>query len=471
MAEDFAATLFTEARAHHEAARRWFCIVTAAFAVFHVMIFAPYLDLTGRKTEAARTLAEKTQLKQKLDEMAPSLDQLRALSTAEAKARLDDLLKDLRSTFDRLNGIVDNLRRLGPEAAAGDSGQQLFLAEASSPIIANMAAQIPNVRAQTGSMPIPVALDMPSMNASLRHDIAGANSERTLLDIIRPYIEQEVIAPRFSAFNSGWQDEVTPKIDDVGGTLAQKVRATKSQFPGEAASLTSLEQGISEVVTAAKKFKIEPPADPFWWSQSASKDGTFHGFLRVLSETELSRSSAFAQLQGRIEAAISANRHQQDEIDQRVKELDKEFRTQQSELAELVGPLKGISIDLTTIVPYVPIILAVAFITLTGWLASRTQELGEAVALMARNTADGSAQEWLRGRMTASLWHRPFSVVARCVVLAAWVAFASWELAGASVVTSTEATLFALVGGIGMTLAAQYEWRVVRSLRSSVGTA
>src|SRR5579859_2956908 len=429
MAEDLAATLFTEARAHHESARRWFCIVTTALAVFYVVIFAPYLDLAGRKTEAARMLTENTRLKQQLDEMAPLLEQLQALSSAEARTRLDDLLKDLRSTFDTVNGIIDSLRRMGAEEAAGDSGQQLFLTEAGPPTIANMIAQISNVQAQTGPTLLPAASHLPTMNASLRRHVAEANSERTLLEIIRPYIEQEVIAPRFSAFNSGWQDEITPKIDNVGEALAQKIRATKTQFPGETTSLTGFEQVISDVVTTARTFKIEPPADPFWWSQSASKEGTFHGFLRVISETELNRSSAFAQLQGQNEAAISANKQQQDEIEQRVKELDKEFRAEQTQLAELVGPLKGISIDLTTIIPYVPIILAVTFITLPGWLASRTQELGEAVALMARNTTDGSAAEWLQSRMAASLWHRPILILTRCIVFTAWVALASWQLA------------------------------------------
>ena len=471
MTEDLAATLFTEARAHHESARRWFCIVTTALAVFYVVIFAPYLDLAGRKTEAARTLTENTRLKQQLDEMAPMLEQLRALSSAEARTRLDDLLKDLRRTFDRVNGIVDNLRHMGAEEAAGDPGQQLFLTEAGSPTIANMVAQISNIQAQAGPVPLSAASYLPTMNTSLRRHVAEANSERALLDIIRPYIEQEIIAPRFSAFNSGWQEEVTPKINNVGEALMQKIRVTKSQFPGEIASLTSFEQVISDVVTTARSFKIEPPADPFWWSQSASKEGTFHGFLRVLSETELSRSSAFAQLQGQNEAAIFANKHQQDEIEQRVKELDKEFRAEQTELAELVGPLKGISIDLTTIVPYVPIILGATFITLTGWLASRTQELGEAVALMARNTADGSAAEWLQNRLAASLWHRPILILARCVMFTAWVGFASWQLANTLIVTSIEAILVAVGGGIGMAAAGLYEWRVVRSVRSAAGTA
>lgn len=467
MADDIAATLFAEARARHESARRWFCIVTTLLAVFQVMIFAPYVDLTERKAEAARALAADTRLKQKLDEMAPSLNQLSALSAGEAKTRLDGLLSDLRNTFQRLNGVVDDLRKMGPEKAAGEAGEQPFSAGASSPLISNMAAQIANVQAQAAPMPLPAASRLPLMSGSLRREIAAAGSEDELLYAVRPYIEQEIIGPKFAAFNRSWTDEAAPEVAKVGGALGQQIQAAKSQFPGETATWSSLEQAVSDVVATSRKFKIEPPSDRLWWSQSASKEQAFRGFRLALSVTELSGSSIFVQLQGRVEEAISANRHRQEEIDLRVKELEKEFQAQQSELAEHFGLLKGLSLDLATVAPYVPVILAVAFIALTGMLASRVQELGEAVALMSRDTPESSARQWLRGRMRASLWHRPISILARCAGFAAWVAFASWELARASILGPREAILFALAGGIGLVLAAGYEWRVTRPLRVS----
>ena len=468
MAEDFAATLFTEARAHHEAARRWFWIVITSLAVFHLMIFRPYVDLSGQKAEAAHTLTENAQLKKRVGEVAQSLGRLNALTTQNAKPRLDNVLRDLRNTFDRVNGVVEKLRNMGPEQAEGDAGEQLFSLRAGYPIVSNLAAQIANVQAQVAPTPVPAEPSLPTMSASLRRDIASANTEQSLLVVIRPYVEQEVIAPSFSSFNKSWHDEVAPELDEIGNTLATQIQGAKSLFFSEAATWTNLERIVAEFVTTSKNFKIEPPLAPFWWSESASKEGTFHGFLRVLSETELSRSPAFAQLQGRIEEAISTNRKQQEQIAQRFDELEKEFRTQQAALAEFAGPLKGISIDLATIVPYVPMVLAVAFIALTGLVASRTQELGETVALMGE-TSDRSAQEWLRARIKASPWHQPALILARCVVFASWIAFASWELAGASIVTSAEATLFGVVGGVGVVLASGYEWRVVQSLRGSLG--
>jgi hypothetical protein len=111
----------------------------------------------------------------------------------------------------------------------------------------------------------------------------------------------------------------------------------------------------------------------------------------------------------------------------------------------------------------------VSFVALTVWLASRIQELGEAVALVARGEPASPAPEWLRGRVAASLWHRRASIFARCVVLVASVALASWKLAGVWLAGRAEAVLFGLAGAVGIASAQRYEWRVVQSLGGAAG--
>jgi hypothetical protein len=466
MAEDFAATLFTEARANHEAARRWFCIAAAGLAIFHVMIFRPYVDLTGKKAEAASGLASGTVLKQELDAMSPALARLSALSTGEAKRRLDGLLADLRSTFDRLNDILMQLRAMGADRAAGDAGAQLFPPPMSS---LSMAVQMPiaNAVAQRGPQPADADSDLPAMNSALRRAVAAAGSQSSVLEAIRPYIEEEIIAPRFSAFNDGWQSDVAPEVASAGDALLQRIHAAASKFPGEAASWTSAEQAVAAVVSATAKFKIEPPSNRFWWAAAESKDTAVHGFLQTLGISALDRAPALTELTQRTEAAITANTQQQAEIDKSMAALDEQFHEQQKELAEMVAPLKGIAIDLGTVVPYFPAILAAAFIALTIWLAVRIRELGEAVALVARGDPASPAPEWLHRRVAGSPWHRGRAIILRSVVLVAWVALASRAVASASLAGRAEAALFVAAAAIGLALAARYEWQVVRALRGA----
>lgn len=464
MAEDFAATLFTEARAHHESACRWFWIATVVLAIFHLMIFRPYVGLTGKKAEAESALAHDTALKQELDGIGPALAQLNALSTEEAKRRLDSLLTVLRTTFGRLNDIIVELRRMGPDQAGGDPGAGLFRPAGYSSMTIQMPAAIPNAMAQTAAVPTSVELNLPAMNGALRRNIAGANSRGSVLDLLKPYIDQEIVAPRFARFNDRWRAEITPQVTSAGGALLLRIRSAGSRFPSESASWTSAENAISSVVTAAGQFKIEPPAAPFWWAAAESKGAAFGGFLRTIGDPGLLQATALAELEQRTAGTIAANKARQKEIDALIARLNEEFREQQKALAALVEPLKGISIDLATIVPYFPVILALGFIALTSWLASRIQELGEAVALVARGDPASPAPEWLRGRVTRSLWHRRGSIVARCAVIAAWIALASWQLTNVSITGRIEAVLFALAGAIGIALASLYEWRVVRSV-------
>ena len=463
MAEDLAATLFTEARVHHETASRWFCIVTAALAIFHLMIFRPYVDLTEKKAEAASALAHETALKQELDGMGAELARLSALSTEEAKRRLDQLLADLRSTFGRLNDIFAELHSMGPDQAGGEPGERLFSPGGSSSMAIQMPAAIEN------AAPMPLAPHLPAMNSSLRRGIAGADSQGSVLRLIKPYIDQEIIAPRFSRFNESWREEIAPGVASAGDALLLRIRTARSRFPGEAASWTSAERAVSGVVSVASQFKIEPPPGPFWWAAAGSKGNTVQGFLRILGESAMDRATALTELAQRTEAAIAANKQRHEQIDGLITQLNAEFREQQRELAALVEPLKGIAIDLATIVPYFPVILGASFVALTGWLASRIQEVGEAVALIARSDPASPAPEWLRRRVVASPWHRRVSILARCAVLMAWVALASWEVAGASLAGRAEAILFGLAGAIGIGLASRYEWRVVRSLGGVAG--
>ncbi len=219
------------------------------------------------------------------------------------------------------------------------------------------------------------------------------------------------------------------------------------------------------MVSATGKFKIEPPSDPFWWAAVEGKDTAVRSFLQTLGPSALERTPALAELTQRTEAAIAANTQKQAEIDKSMAALDAQFHEQQKQLAEMVAPLKGIAIDLGTVVPYFPAILAAALVGFTLWWALRIQELGEAVALVARGDPASAAPEWLRRRVAGSPWHRGALIILRCAVLLAWVALASRALAAAALAGRAEAALVVIAAAIGLTLAARYEWRVVRALR------
>jgi len=471
MADDFAATLFTEARTHYEAACRWFCIVAVALAVFHLMIFRPYVDLTARKAAAADALSRESALKQELDALEPGFAELAERSTAAATQRLADLLAELRGTFASLNDIILELRRLGPEQAGSDAGERLFAPRGGDLAGSSLMAQMPIANAMAQTAPAPAPLQMaagaavPAMSGDLRRRVAAAQWQYEVLDAIEPYIDQQIVGPSFARFNGQWQQAVVPAAASTGDALAQRIHGAATRFPAEAADWRKAEETVAGIMSAVRGFKIAPPSQPRWWAAAETKTATVHDYLRAFDESALGGGSALGELRQRTDAAIAANQAAQREIDSAIAQLSDEFREQQKELAERVEGLKGLAIDLATVIPWFPAILGAGFVALTLWLASRLQQLGEAVALYARGEPASPAPEWLRSRIAGSPWHRGSALLLRSALVVAWIALAGLELRSAGLAGGIEILLTALLAATALAAASRREWRVARALR------
>ena len=465
MADDFGATLFAEARTHNETARRWFWTAIVALAIFHLMIFQPYLNLANRKIEASQLLRHNQELKKQLDGIQPELVQLNALGPEEGHRRLDDLLLDLRETFGDVNKIIVSLRNMGPLQAEGDAGERLFTAAVQvTPL--SMTAQVPIANAAAQAAPL--APHLPAMDAVLRRDIASADSPGRVANLIRPYVEQAIIAPKFAKFNELWHREIAPKVAGISGPLVKKLRVARQQFPDELGTWTGVERSVSDAVSMTNGFSIEPPPHPYWWQTVEGKSETFEILSHALRGATL--TNALDDLQRRTIAAIGENKSKQDNLEQELQHLKQEFQDEQQELAEFLKPLKSIAINLDLVVPFFPLILGASIVAVIGSLAARAQQLGEAVVILAKRDPTTLAAEWLRTQLVSSPWHWRNVICIRCLALMAWVALASWQLGRAWPDHRTQAILFAVFGMISIALASSYEWRTVRSLgRSPTG--
>jgi lambda repressor-like predicted transcriptional regulator len=325
--------------------------------------------------------------------------------------------------------------------------------------------------------------ELPSLTAQHRREIAAARaSEPSLIEAIRPYVEQQLINPKFQAFNESWQKGVVPEARRLGEKVLRDIRSAAQQTGEQAArgapdcessargSWSCLADAVSLAVRTTEQFAIEPPADAQWWRTVQGKGETFNRFQVSVTEIETRTGLALAALRDETDKAVAENKKRQDEIDRQIAQLNDESQKMQQELAGLIAPLKSISLDLTTIVPYFPLILGIAFVGLTSLLASRLQEVGVAVAAFARENAGGSAMEWLHRQVLRSPWHRGDAILARAIGFAAWVSLASWQLATAKLPQAPSPIVIAVLAvasAIGFGLACAYEWRVARSLAAS----
>ena len=480
MAEDFSATVFTEARAHHEAVGRWFCIAIAGLAIFHTMIFTPYLDLASKKREASSALVSNQKSKDRLDRLAPEFAKLQDVSSAAADQRLGRLLNDLRADFGRLNEVIAELTRMGPDQAESETGAQLFAQSERSSRLSRPMAQLPMAIPNAAAPVLSQVPTMPAMTAAQRRQIAVSGaSESSLIEAIGPYVEQQLIGPKFRDFNQRWHKEVVPAATSFGDQLLQQIQDASRQSgeqpsreepdcgPNSPASWSCLSQAVSRVVRTTEQFAIQPPTDAQWWRTVEGKGATFRGFQVSVTEIKTRTDTALAALQEKTSNAVVQSKKGQDEIDHQIAKLNEESQKLQQELAGIIAPLKSISIDLAIIVPYFPLILAIFFVVLTGLLAARLQELGAAVAAFARENTDTSAVEWLHHQVLRSPWHRDNAIIARSIGLVAWVSLASWQLAAAKPPQAPSGAVIALLAAasaIGIGFASGYQWRLRRLL-------
>jgi hypothetical protein len=471
MNDALADALFAEARSRHEAACRWFYIAIAGLALFQIAIFHPYLVLVQEKAEVERTITAKTLLKQEVDGIAPELARLDELGAQDAQKRLAALLAELRGTFDRLNRALEQLHQIGPDAAATAAGEKPFL-----PPEVPMMAQMPAPMAQMMPTPVPTTgygsiVGLPVMAAPLRSAVAHVSTRAELVELIRPYVDGEIIEPMFDRFNVGWQREGVPALVSAAQRATQRITDARQKFPMEAEAWTRMAQAVAAIEKSASQLKAQQPGNATWWAAAEGKGATIGGFALALNDAEAKRLVALGDILQSAEAALNAGKQQQESINRKIDELKEEFRAQQAELAAKVEPLKAVSVDLAVVVQFYPLILGLVLSGVTAWRATRVEELRGIVTLISRGDRSGLAFQWLLARTGASRGRPHILSAVRCLAFIAWLSFSAWRLEAAAAFSGSGIGTLVLIGSAAILLASLYEWRIVRSIAPSATAA
>jgi len=306
------------------------------------------------------------------------------------------------------------------------------------------------------------------MSAALRRSLALSTSHDTNLGLIKPYVDQQIVEPRFTRFNARWKDEIVPHIVQEGGELAKAIRAAQEKFPEDAASWAAAEMAISQIVETASQFKIQAPQDSLWWATVETKEASVRDALLALTNLEQNSGPALKDLLQRSEAALAASQEKQKEIAKKTDELNAQFLEQEKQLASMAEPLKAISVNLANVARFFPLILSASFVILTGLLMARIRQMGEIVTLLSRSEPSSVAPAWLLVYLDSSPWHKTAAVFARCAVIVAWIALASYELDSFLPDSRVQTILFGLIGATTISLLSFYEWRMTESLRAAL---
>jgi hypothetical protein len=474
MADDLAMTLFAESRAQTETAGRWFAIAAVLFAFFHIMIIHPYLLLKRDFTQADTRLKQEVELQSDVASLQPLVERVKNSGTESTRLR-DALQADLVRTFRDLNQILAALQSMGPDAAAGPGGNALF--SRATPV----QAQGP---AQQGL----VVREIPVMDTEMRRDVArllaqGTMQRSAFLDRIRAYVETAIVKPKLDAFNDDWKGKVVPLRQDTDA-LIKRLAELKPKYAARPlaadpqsedgrylAYLSALEASAPRVLKSAEDMNLQLVPGAHWWETESAKEGFLIAAGAALNNAVDQKTATFAELTTYSSDMLNTARQDESTVEMNLKAMRAAFENQESKLAEAAGPLKVISIDLETFAAHFPLILSVAFILFTGWIAYRFQQLKQAVALVERHEHDGVTREWFLGYAVSSPWYNETAIAVRAGVLMLWVTLAGRELAGSMPEVAGEAAWAASLGALGIAIVSLYEWRLVNGARVAPSAA
>ncbi len=447
MTDDLGNALFTRARDQYETATRWSYIAIAILLFFHVITFSPFVSVSKGKAAVAAEIAEVERLKRALDALDADLDLLKRETVQKAKRELDSVLKDLIADFDKLNTRISMVRAFGPEIGGMPMGELR-----SSPFAQN---KVPDRASRV----------VPSMSEELRQGIAKASSRDDLLELLRPYVEQNLVAPRFARFNDYWVRKVLPRVKERGDAVQDRLRESKQEFGENAAPWDDVEASVLKTLEVARSLKLHAPSDRYWWASREQKGTVIGDRVLELSagmEQALRESESLRKLIRNVSVTLAKQTKLQSDKAAQLDRLRSQFKEQQAQLSSFVEPLKGVYFDLTIIAPRFPLLLGLTLFAVICWPAARLKDLTRTVGVMARHGSADLPAEWLATRVGDMRYKTAIAVGSRCVLFWAWIAVATAELASWSAVDRDRTILLAAVGGLAVAAATGYRWMVSR---------
>jgi hypothetical protein len=470
-------SIFLRAQEQYESATRWVFIIVLICILFHLMTFGQFVSfekqLAGTKDEQTRL----TELNDASSDLKANLTNLNGYVIRPLKGRLDALLSDLRSDFEALDRSVAQIRT--PATLEFTTSQADRLLERETPADSQM-------RVQEAVREIRKPLKQFELGEELGQEIKAAATVDELREVLVPVIENQVIGQRFNQINSYWQRENLPKIKERIEAIRQKVQESKARFPEETAFWDTILESLNQTEQAGGELEFRPPKDPDWWATVSGKEAKLAS-IGEAAEKQISeaveKSKAIDTLSEKVKAALDQQKAMQNRLEDSLRQLEKNFKEQQTKLADLSKPFGMLSFDLAALVQRFPLLLGIILAATIIWPAYRLREFALAADLMARQGEGKVAWRWFLSRTRYSfstplesgpadeagvdepsraIRPRIPGIVLPGLIYWIWIAIAAWELSGWKDVNPL--TLIAsTVGGFFAVAAAQvYRFSIMR---------
>lgn len=359
-------SIVNERRSSYLKSVRLLFLSFATLLAFQFIVFDPYLSATSQ-------LVETEQSEFRLNAMRRNVESRQA-AYAAMQPRIEEAME--QGLANLMSNLAQDLEVLTYQIAP-------YLPDDLKPIPEDSLLEEPRMQMQMQASAMPQPSGLTRLRVKLSDETVSRLSETQSWNQIREQlnqaIQEQLIAPRFSEYNS--------EIQRAIGKELQAIRSASDWAPADLDALPEdLRELWREVESASQAalrnleaFVIEKPQNDRWWWSASGKAGA--------RRLELNRSvSLLSDLKGQFgyEALIGSLRSQLQALEdttqlltEEQKEIQEDFASFQETISQLLGPLDWLPLNMDDLVSLMPLLVAVSFGGGSSWIVVKRSQYSE----------------------------------------------------------------------------------------------
>lgn len=485
-------SIFSRVRDQYSAAVRWKYLAVILLLLIHLLTIGPFIELSREKSKTEPKIKMLSEVKSKIEGLG--FEDLKIRISNEMETQLTKFVENLRFDFKCLDLTVQDLRKKDqPESELpreGDSPlgyigtrESALAAERSSRNTnngSNMALQMGR-GGSAGKIVRPLKITDPNV----LKNIEFWENRDEMLKALKPFVDPNIIEPRYSELNDYWKYNLLPEIQKKFEKLTKDVNDLKSEFPERLDEWEKLSKAFEKANSAASKLKFKPPIEqltepPFWWSSEDEKKGVKIE-LKDMVMRQVEEPAVLTSLREQVTQLFIEEEEWGEKIDKDMEKLKVQFEEQEKKLGSIAKTLQFLALDLESVMVIFPLLLGLILAGATAWTTLRLRELGWTIHLMIKDGADQHLWDWycaqvflLLPKFSSNITKQHNSLLIRksiglCAMSWIWIGITAWRLYGISEITPVRLFVVTCIGATVAALAQVHHYVVINSTLSLKG--
>lgn len=513
-------SIFSRVRDQYNSAVRWKYLAVILLLLIHLLTVGPFIELSREKSKTERENTRLSGVKSKIEgigfkdletsisnkmgnQLTTFVTNLRfdfkCLDFTVQDLRLPEKIKsmipsDLREIYESILLAIRRLEDLKslhsipeteselPEEAEKELRKMLSSPEFRESVKSaqkkdhNISIQIQREEPVDKEVP-PIKIKDPNMLKSIK----SSKNREELLKALKPFVEDNILKPRYRELNDYWKDKLLPEIHTQFKKLTKDMNDVKIKFPEGHKEWKKLSKAFEDTNSAASNFKFKQHTEsPFWWSSVAGKER-----VRIELEKEvtsqLKEPAVLTSLREQVTQLFIEEKKWGQEIEKDLSKLDKQFQDQTKKLGSIAKPLQFLALDLESVMVIFPLLLGLILAGATVWTTLRLRELGWTIHLMIKEGADQLLWDWycaqvflLLPKSSSNMTKQHNSSLIRkslglCAMSWIWIGITAWRMYGISEITPVSLVVVTCIGATVAALAQVHHYVVINSTLSLKG--